>query len=104
MVLRHVTPTVVADAGASCNCCAAPLLSACRDYEMADSPFLPTGKESDRTFRNVSSGLNPATELREFPMDVRPLTKPVHILPDFKDNLLSTGTVVNAGRGIRVDF
>ena len=62
-VLQPTIPTAVADAGASSNCGAAPLVSACGDYEIADSPFLRTGKESDRTFRDVSGGFNSATDM-----------------------------------------
>ena len=96
-VPQRAIPTAVADTGASSNCDAAPLVSTCGDYEIADSPFLPTGKESDRTFRNASGGLNPATEIRELPMDVRPPANLVHMVPGFRDNLLSTGKFVDTG-------
>ena len=79
-VLQRTIPTAVADAGASSNCGAAPLVSACGDYEIRYSPFRPTGRDSDRTFRDTSRGLNPATELRELPMDVRPPANLVHMV------------------------
>ena len=97
MVLQRTIPTAVADAGASSNLGAAPLVSTCGDYEIAGSLFLPTGKESDRTFRDASGGLNPTTELRELPMDVRPPANLVHMVPGFRDNLLSTGKFVDTG-------
>ena len=53
-VLQRTIPTAVADAGAASNCGAAPLVSACGDYEIRDSPFRPTGSYSDRTFRDAS--------------------------------------------------
>ena len=44
MVLNRTIPTAVADAGASSNCGAAPLVSTCGNFEIKEDPFLPTGK------------------------------------------------------------
>ena len=97
MVLNRTIPTAVADAGASSNCGAAPLVSTCGNFEIKEDPFSPTGKQSDKTFRDASGGLSPATELKELPMKLRPPANLIHMVPGFKDNLLSTGKFVDAG-------
>ena len=97
MVLQCTIPTAVADAGASSNYGAIPLVSTCDGYEIADSSFLLTGKELDRTFRDASGGLNPATELRELLMGVQPPANLVHMVSEFRDILLSRSKFVDAG-------
>ena len=96
-VLQRTIPTAVTDAGASSNCGAAPLVSACGDYEMRDSSFRPTWRDSDRIFRDASGGLSPATELRELPMDLRPPANLSHMVPGLGGNLFSTSKFVDAG-------
>ena len=41
--------------------------------------------------------MNPATEVKELPMEVRPPANQIHMVPGFKDNLLSTSKFVDAG-------
>ena len=41
--------------------------------------------------------MSPATELKQLPMDLRPPANQIHMVPGFKDNLLSTSKFVNAG-------
>ena len=49
MVLNRLVPTAVADAGASSNCGAAPLVSTCGNYEIKTDPFISTGKASEKS-------------------------------------------------------
>ena len=60
------------------------------------SPFLPTGKMSDKIFQYAGGGLAPATEVKGLPMDVRSPADEVHIVPGIKNNLLSTSKFVDA--------
>ena len=85
------------DTGTSSNCGTAPLVSTCGEFEIQNDPFLSTGKASDKLFRETNGGLNPATELKELLIDVRPPANQIHMVPGFKDHLLSTGKFVDAG-------
>ena len=60
-VLNRLIPTAVADAGASSNCGAAPIVSTCGNYEIQLDPFLNIGRESNKVFRVAGGRLNPAT-------------------------------------------
>ena len=97
MVLSKAIPTAIADAGATSNCGALPLVSDCGTYAMHADPFLATGQQSDRIFRTACGALNPAGELKTLPFDVRSPANEVHMVPGFKENLLSTSKFVDAG-------
>ena len=60
MVKRKLVPTAKAEAGATSNCGAAPLVSMCGDYQT--DPFLATGEKSNRIFRDAGGGFDPATD------------------------------------------
>ena len=96
-VLRGLVPMAVADAGASSNCGAASLLSNCGGFEIKKDPFIKTGVESTKVFRDAGGRLNPATEIKITPIDLRPSANEVHMVPGFKDNLFSTSKFVDAG-------
>ena len=81
MVLRRLVPTAVADAGASSNCGAAPLVSTCGNYEIKTDPFISTGTTSMKVFRDAGGRLNPASHLKLLPMDVRSQANEVHMVP-----------------------
>ena len=56
MVLNRLVPTAVADAGASSNCGAAPLVSTCGNYEIKTDPFISTGKASEKSSGTQGGG------------------------------------------------
>ena len=97
MVSNKQVPTAIADAGSTSNCGTLPLVSDCGTYEMHMDPFLATGQQSDRIFRTACGVLNPAGELKSLPFDVRSPANEVHMVPGFKENLLSTSKFVDAG-------
>ena len=97
MVLNKEILPAIADTGATSNCGALPLVSDCGTYAMHTDPFLATGQQSDRIFRTACGALNPAGELKTLPFDVRSPANEVHMVPGFKENLLSTSKFVDAG-------
>ena len=70
-VLRGLVPTAAADAGASSNCGATPLVSDCGGFEIKHDPFISTGMRSDKVFRDAGGRLNPATEIKLAPINLR---------------------------------
>ena len=94
LTLAQKVPTAIADAGATSNC-GMEYQSECGQFTLT-SPFLHTGKESNKIFQYAGGGLAPATELRGLPMDVRAPADEVHIVPGIKNNLLSTSKFVDA--------
>ena len=87
----------MADASASSNCDAVPLVSNCKGFEIKHEPFIGTGIASDKVFRDAGGRLNPASEVKLTPMDLRPPANEVHMVPGFKKNLFSTSKFVGAG-------
>ena len=62
-----------------------------------NDPFINTGVKSDKVFKDTGGRLNPATEVKLVPMDLRPPANEVHMVSGFKDNLFSTSKFVDAG-------
>ena len=102
-VLRGLVPTAVADASASSNYDATPLVSDCGGFEVKNDPFIGTGIRSDKVFRDAGGRLNPASEVKLAPIDLRPPANKVHMVPDFKGNLFSTSKFVDAGYAWKFD-
>ena len=97
MVINKQVHTDIAHAGATSNCGVLPLVSECGTYAMHTDPFLATGQLSDRIFRTACGALNPAGKLKTLSFDVRSPANEVHMVPGFKENLLSTSKFVDVG-------
>ena len=87
----------MADAGASSNCGAAPLVSECGEFAIQHDPFISTGVRSDKVFRDAGGRLNPATEIKLVPVQVRAPANEVHMVPGFRDNLFNASKFVDTG-------
>ena len=97
LVLNGQVPTAIADAGATSNCGVPSLVSTCVTYKIEPDPFISTGQKSDRIFRASGGQLYPADELKMLPFNIRQPANEVHMVPGFKNNLLSTSYFVDAG-------
>ena len=103
MVLNGQVPTAIADAGATSNCGTPSLVSTCGTYEIQPDPFISTGQKSDQIFRAAGGQLYPADEIKMLPFNTRQPDHEVHMLPGFKNNLLSTSKFVDAGYAWLID-
>ena len=85
-VLNGTIPSAVYDSGATAHA------------GMPDSPFIPTGKKSDKIFQVPTGDIIEATEIMELDLNVREPAKRVDIVPGVTtNNLLSTGKFADAG-------
>ena len=90
-------PTAIADAGATSNCGAPLLVSTCGTYKIESDPFISTGQKPDQIFCAAGGQLYHADEIKMLPFNIRQPANEVHMVPGFKNNLLSTSKFVNAG-------
>ena len=97
LVLNGQVPTAIANAGATSYCGAPSLVSTCGTYKIQPDPFIPTGQNSDQIFHAAGGQLYPADEIKMLPLNIRQPANEVHMVPGFKNNLLSTSKFVDAG-------
>ena len=94
MVLNGEIPTAIADSGASSSV-GKPMISTCGDYVINADPLIHTGRKSNKTFQYGGGTVAPASEIKEYPFDVRGEAKEVHMVPGTQNHLMSTNTSTN---------
>ena len=94
MVLNGEVPTAIADSGASSSV-GKPMISTCGDYALNADPLVHTGRKSTKIFQYGGGSVAPASEVKEFPFDVRGEAKDIHMVPGTQNNLMSTNTFTN---------